>query len=232
MKVLPVSISRAARWCAPERATAPPIARSRRRSRAAATPSTSSRGFLDLFPFPALYVADLDAITGVGDNFGRRSRGCARRFPGSRSGSTMARRTWRRVEATLAHASATVVLGSELQADERAGSSSCRAWPRRAVAGFSRRRVSGTAGNSWRRPNSGRARVLAMTLARVGSGAGPDLARLAEIEARAGGREVYAAGGVRDARDLEALIAMGVAGALVATSLHDGRLTAADLRAL
>ena len=42
-------------------------------------------------------------------------------------------------------------------------------------------------------------RVIVMTLARVGSGAGPDLARLAAIGSIAGGREIYAAGGVRDA---------------------------------
>ena len=42
-------------------------------------------------------------------------------------------------------------------------------------------------------------RVIVMTLARVGAGQGPDLARLAQIVARAGaGRRVYAAGGVRD----------------------------------
>ena len=45
-------------------------------------------------------------------------------------------------------------------------------------------------------------RVIVMTLARVGSGAGPDLARLAAIRSIAGGREIYAAGGVRDAADL------------------------------
>ena len=47
--------------------------------------------------------------------------------------------------------------------------------------------------------------VIVMTLARVGSGAGADLARLAAIRSIAGGREIYAAGGVRDAADLSAL---------------------------
>jgi phosphoribosylformimino-5-aminoimidazole carboxamide ribotide isomerase len=71
-----------------------------------------------------------------------------------------------------------------------------------------------------------------MTLARVGSGAGPDTARIAEIRARAPGRSIYAAGGVRDAGDLAALQQLGVAGALVATSLHDGRLSGADIARL
>ena len=46
----------------------------------------------------------------------------------------------------------------------------------------------------------------------------------------AAGTEVYAAGGVRDAADLRALAAAGIAGALVASSLHNGRITAEDLR--
>ena len=75
-------------------------------------------------------------------------------------------------------------------------------------------------------------RVIAMTLARVGSGAGPDLTRLAAIRSVAGGRELYAAGGVRDAADLFALKRAGAAGALIATALHDGRLGRADLEAI
>ncbi len=71
-----------------------------------------------------------------------------------------------------------------------------------------------------------------MTLARVGSGAGPDLARLAAIRSVAGEREIYAAGGVRDAVDLSALKAAGAAGALIATALHDGRIGRADLEAI
>ncbi len=40
--------------------------------------------------------------------------------------------------------------------------------------------------------------IIVMTLARVGSGVGPDLERLASIQSVAGGREIYAAGGVRN----------------------------------
>ena len=64
-----------------------------------------------------------------------------------------------------------------------------------------------------------------MTLTRVGVSAGPDFARVSQIVARAGDRRVFAAGGVRDADDLERLEAIGAAGALVATALHDGALT-------
>ncbi|MBY6241705.1 HisA/HisF-related TIM barrel protein [Methylosinus sp. Sm6] len=73
-------------------------------------------------------------------------------------------------------------------------------------------------------------RVIAMTLARVGSFEGPDLDLAARLARKAEGRSLYAAGGVRDAADLDALARTGVAGALVASALHDGRLSRADLR--
>ena len=47
------------------------------------------------------------------------------------------------------------------------------------------------------------ARVIVMTLDRVGSGGGPDVARLQDIASRAGSRRVYAAGGIRDRADLD-----------------------------
>jgi hypothetical protein len=74
--------------------------------------------------------------------------------------------------------------------------------------------------------------VIAMTLARVGSGAGPDLDRLGGVRDAAPGRKVYAAGGVRDIDDLITLKRAGIAGALVASCLHDGRLRGGDIATL
>jgi phosphoribosylformimino-5-aminoimidazole carboxamide ribotide isomerase len=77
-------------------------------------------------------------------------------------------------------------------------------------------------------PGSWPERVIAMTLDRVGSDGGPDLDRLRAVKSTA--RKVYAAGGVRDAADLHTLAEAGIAGALIASSLHNGRLTAEDLQ--
>ena len=71
-------------------------------------------------------------------------------------------------------------------------------------------------------------RVIAMTLARVGAGAGPDLERLKALRVIAPGKRLYAAGGVRGPDDLRDLRALGCAGVLVASALHDGRLGAAS----
>jgi phosphoribosylformimino-5-aminoimidazole carboxamide ribotide isomerase len=66
--------------------------------------------------------------------------------------------------------------------------------------------------------------VIVMTLARVGSAGGPDLDRLTQVLRKAGERNVYLAGGVRDASDVRALTRLGAAGVLAATALHDGSL--------
>ena len=70
-----------------------------------------------------------------------------------------------------------------------------------------------------------------MTLPQVGSDAGPDRQRLMETLAVVRG-QVYAAGGVRNIEDLRQLDAMGIAGALVASALHAGRLTRAEIETL
>jgi phosphoribosylformimino-5-aminoimidazole carboxamide ribotide isomerase len=67
--------------------------------------------------------------------------------------------------------------------------------------------------------------VLVIDLARVGSGSGPPLRAVAQLAAALPGVDIYAGGGVRNDRDLKALDAAGAAGALVATALHDARLT-------
>jgi HisA/HisF family protein len=178
-------------------------------------------GFLRLHPFTVIYVADLDAILGRGENMSA-ARSLADKFPeiafwldaGSRSvaprsplETIIGSETMRR-EAPPPDLSAQTraILSLDFQNGDFLGppvlASSPHLWP---------------------------ARVIVMTLERVGLGDGPDFATLAAIKARAGGRELFAAGGVRGAEDLAALAERGVAGALIASALHDGRLGAPDL---
>ncbi len=67
--------------------------------------------------------------------------------------------------------------------------------------------------------------LLVIDLARVGSGSGPPVGAVAELAAALPGVAIYAGGGVRDDADLRALESAGAAGALVATALHEGRIT-------
>ena len=80
-----------------------------------------------------------------------------------------------------------------------------------------------------RSPQAWPERVIVMTLSRVGCGAGPDVERLAQIKRLAPHARLYAAGGLRGASDLMRLNEAGMSGVLVASALHDGRLTRADL---
>ena len=67
--------------------------------------------------------------------------------------------------------------------------------------------------------------LIVIDLARVGSDSGPPLREVAELAAALPGIAIYAGGGVRDDADLRALESAGASGALVATALHEGRIT-------
>ena len=73
------------------------------------------------------------------------------------------------------------------------------------------------------------ARIIVMTLNAVGKGEGPDFQRVAKIVELAGKREVFAAGGVRSLADIKQLSDIGAAGALVSTALHTGQIKTGDL---
>lgn len=193
-------------------------------------PVDVARGLLSIHPFQTLYIADLDAIEGRGDNDVAIEQ-LRQAFPQVSLWVDNGIADPASAYAWLARANHCLVLGSETQ---------CNAKLVRALSGHDRVLLSldfrgaqfaGPAEllddtSAWPR------RLIVMTLARVGSGAGPDMARIAEIRARASGRLIYAAGGVRAASDLTTLQQLGVAGALVATSLHDGRLSGADISRL
>lgn len=75
-------------------------------------------------------------------------------------------------------------------------------------------------------------KVIAMTLSQVGSNLGPDEEKLASIIQLSNGSNIYAAGGIRGMADLLRLKNMHVSGALVATALHSGALTGAEIASL
>jgi HisA/HisF family protein len=194
-------------------------------------PSDVLAGLLSLAPFHRLYIADLDAIEGRANNTDAITR-LARLHPTLEiwvdSGLTSA-------EAAIDAAGPTIVpvLGSESLPDPailaavRAGLGNGRCALSLDYRGgeFMGSTALETEPSLW--PDN----IIVMSLARVGTDLGPDFARLALINAKAGNRSVWAAGGVRGPGDLEKLAAMGLAGALVASALHDGRLAPKALAA-
>ena len=197
---------------------------------ATSDPVDVARGLVSVHPFEVLYVADLDAIERRGDNRRELARLKAA-FPALTLWVDNGISTPEAADAWLASRLGHLVLGSETQRDE----SLLRrlASDERIVLSLDFR------GDAFQGPATILADqsawpqgILCMTLARVGSGSGPDLERLAELRRAAPDRDIYAAGGVRDLADLRRLAQAGIAGALVATSLHDGRLTGPDIASL
>jgi phosphoribosylformimino-5-aminoimidazole carboxamide ribotide isomerase len=179
-------------------------------------------GLMRLAPFRTFYVADLDAILERGDNFAELDR-LRRAFPDCELWIDNGAADPRQVAATRAFGAP--VIGSESQRDL-----SLLASERDALLSLDFR------GDAFQgppdllaRPDLWPPRIIVMTLARVGGGSGPDFDRLATIRRVAGSRDVYAAGGLRNRADIEALQAAGAAGVLAASALHEGRITGADL---
>jgi phosphoribosylformimino-5-aminoimidazole carboxamide ribotide isomerase len=188
------------------------------------------RGLLGVFSFPALYVADLDAIQGGGDNC-QSLRRIRAEFPSLQMWVDNGAADASSLHTLIGTDLGTPVIGSESQRDSELIAQHRDSM--RIVLSLDFR------GDAFQGPKQIQAepvlwprRIIVMTLARVGSGAGPDLARFAAIQSIAGEREIYAAGGVRDAADLVTLKAAGAAGALISTALHAQRIVAADLQGI
>ena len=78
---------------------------------------------------------------------------------------------------------------------------------------------------------AGAGMVIVIDLARVGTGKGLDLELITRVREATGGLTLVAGGGVRGSADLTRLAEAGCDGALVATSVLDGRLDAAGIAA-
>lgn len=196
---------------------------------------TVARAYLSVLPFRTFYIADLDAIENQGANR-RAIERLAAAFPGLSLWVDAGLGPFFNAEPLPGRVNK--VLGSETQATPE----QLQAWTDRAgsdklilsldfnAGGFIGAEALLANPALWPR------RIIVMSLARVGGQAGPDLELIGEVAARlraAPGpeRQLYAAGGVRGRADLEALGQLGVHGALLASSLHQQTLTAAELEA-
>jgi phosphoribosylformimino-5-aminoimidazole carboxamide ribotide isomerase len=193
-------------------------------------PRSVARGLQSIFPFKAFYIADLDAIEGNSDN-ATALKALRTEYPNLAfwvdNGTADLRNAKPWLEAGLGH----LVIGSETQRDSELVRHLCQ--DERIVLSLDFRDDAflGPASlledvDAWPQ------KIIVMALARVGSASGPDMNRLANVKSRAIGRQIYAAGGVRDANDLALLARDGISGALVATSLHNGKLTGAQIARL
>jgi len=190
---------------------------------ASADPVDVARGYMQLFPFKALYIADLDGIEGRGENNDllrhlREDAGAAEVWVDDGASSLPSA-----LSPSIRQVLGSESLASGIPKDARASRDWILSLDFRGDEFQGPREILDDAG-TW--PD----RVIVMTLARVGANEGPDYARLKSIITRAGSRQVFAAGGVRGRDDLLALREAGAAGVLVASALHDGKIKTGDLR--
>lgn len=203
----------------------------RERYRALGDPLSIARGF----QLEELYVADLDAITGAGDNdeviraLAREARVMADSgvCEPVRARALLELGVHRVVVGTETLAEADALDGllpeAVLSVDLRDG---------RTLALDPRLAGLPALDAVARLHRSGLREAIVLDLSRVGSGAGPDVELIAEIHAAFPDLELLAGGGVRDIGDLRALSDAGAAGALVATALHRGVIGRRELAEL
>jgi phosphoribosylformimino-5-aminoimidazole carboxamide ribotide isomerase len=187
-------------------------------------------GLLGVSAFRTLYVADLDAIERRGDAKTALAR-VKSTFPQLDVWVDNGLADADAARAFLDEGSDHLVLGSEAQTDQRLAEN-LKDDPRVILSLDFRGATFVGPPALLATPDIWPRRIIVMTLARVGSAAGPDLERLAAVHSLSGRRRIYAAGGLRHAGDLDELKNAGIAGVLVASALHDGRLTRADIAAL
>jgi phosphoribosylformimino-5-aminoimidazole carboxamide ribotide isomerase len=185
-------------------------------------------GLLTVHPFQTLYIADLDRIEMRGSH-GRRLEELRTAFPALTFWVDAGICDAAEARAWLAcHGQADLVLGSESLRSHSLLED--RSLARRTLLSLDYRgdELLGPSG-ILDLPKLWPTRVIVMSLARVGTNLGPDLDRLVKIKRHAPESMIYAAGGLRDASDLMRLREAGISGVLIASALHDGRLTGADL---
>jgi phosphoribosylformimino-5-aminoimidazole carboxamide ribotide isomerase len=208
---------------------------------ASSRPADVARAFRTHFGLDELYLADLDAIT-AGDP--ALAAYALLQADGFRLWIDAGVRDSNRVHLLAEAGAECVVIGLETAAGPDVLAEACRMLGERVV--FSLDLEGGTPlGNAaaWgttepeaiaeRAVALGVRRLIVLDLTRVGVGDGTGTEDLcARLTAAHPEVEVIAGGGVRGAADLRRLRTCGVRTALVASALHDGRLTKADWEAL
>jgi uncharacterized protein related to proFAR isomerase len=192
-----------------------------------ADPVAVARGYQSVFPFPTLYLADLDGIEGRGSNRALHAR-VADAWEGGDiwldDGS---------IEPHSSHQRVRPVIGSEMLLAAGICQSELGGKPlnRRGILSLDFRGLAFMGPPELLAfPSMWPGAIIVMTLANVGRSQGPDLKRVTAVVQMAGKqRQVFAAGGVRDMDDVRALRDAGAAGVLVASALHAGKIKAGDL---
>ena len=203
-------------------------------------PVDVAKAFQEHFGFGELYVADLDAIAGAPPLLATyaaiRSLGVRLWVDAGIRDLTMAR--------PLADSGVDIVVGLESVGPEQLARIRAELGGRRTVFSLDLKEGQPLGDSSmWNGSDAwsialqaiemGIERLIVLDVARVGMNSGLGTEEICKRLILAFPQvELLAGGGVRNLADLRRLKTLGVRAALVASALHDGRITAADLAAL
>ncbi len=187
-------------------------------------PSAIVEALLELYPFKRLYIADLDAIKGLGDHLDTITQIQAH-YPnlelwldaGIRNIEALS--TWQSLNLTHVIGSENITTATDLIAigGNLAGNFVLSLdFNQNGFLGCPELEIQT---NYW--PD----KIIVMDLKQVGSEEGAATQRLEIIKLQAGNKQIFAAGGIRNNADLEQLATLSISGALVATALHNGSLS-------
>ncbi|AMK78617.1 MULTISPECIES: HisA/HisF-related TIM barrel protein [Methylomonas] len=179
--------------------------------------------FLKLYPFQTFYIADLDAIDGNG-NHDEAIDDLLSQYPNREfwvdNGSS-----YKVVSKATRPGNCKPVIGTESQRLPV----SLQKTDLILSLDFKHNQALGHPG--WQEsPELWPDTVVVMTLDLVGSNKGPDFEKLSKLCQDHLDKRFVAAGGVRDINDLTQLKAIGVAGVLLASALHNGSLDTKTLQ--
>ena len=188
-------------------------------------PATVAAALIALHRFEAIYVADLDAIQRRGTN-AAALRAIARAAPGCDLWIDAGISNIQDVDRFRAEGCGSIVIGSESLHDCVLVDRLCSGGDDYVLSLDFRRSAFLGPKPLLDSPEAWPTRELAMNLDLVGSSLVPDLQLIRNLRKAAPSRRIYAAGGLRNEADLDAACQAGASGALLATSLHDGSLSA------
>lgn len=192
-----------------------------------ADPVALAGRFREVFGADTLYLADLDAIMGRGNNHAVL-RAIARAEPTLALWVDAGLGDRDALSAFTASCPGRPVIGSETLIDLQLLGSAPNALLSLDFKGDS---LLGPAA-LWPAIEADGRDLILMSLHRIGGDLGPDWPLLQSLQRRLPHGRHHVAGGVRDRDDLHRLADAGAAGVLLSSALHDGRVSAADAVAL
>lgn len=183
---------------------------------------------VQLYPFERMYIADLDAITGLGNHLSTISH-IQMHYPNMEIwldagiSNIDSLETWAGIKLTHVIGSENINTINDLENINQKLNGNFVLSLDFNQSGFLGCTELQTNAKHWPQ------KVIVMTLSQVGSQLGVDIAKLELIKNMADNHEIYAAGGVRNNNDIESLQSLKIAGALVATALHNKSLALKDV---